>query len=79
MRTARTRNAAQSGQAIIELAIATPVLLGLLLLCCLCHVTLLFWGLRKIEFELVETSGPAVFVPVARRFVEELLMDQREQ
>ena len=31
MRTSRTRNAAQRGQAIIEVAIATPVLLGLLL------------------------------------------------
>ena len=61
------------------LLVRALVLLGLLLLCCLCHVTLLFWGLRKIEFELVEASGPATLVAVPRLFVEELLMDQREQ
>jgi hypothetical protein len=35
--------------------------------------------LRKKEFELVEASGPAMLVAVAGCFVEELLMDQREQ
>src|SRR6185295_8474398 len=30
-------------------------------------------------FELVERAGPAPFVTVARRLVEELLVDQRQQ